>query len=238
MSPLEYALVFAVMIGAAALQGGVGFGMNVLAAPVAALVEPRLVPGPLVCGALALTLLMARRERAHVEWRGLGWFTAGRLPGTTGGALFLAALPVRAVVLTVGASVLLAALLSLTRLALRPTPRTLVAAGVVSGFSGTVSSIGGPVVAVVYSHSKGPVIRATLSAIFVLSSVISLVALAAVGRLGQEELRLALLIIPPIVLGYASSGWLARHLDQGRTRKAVLSVSVLGALVVIASALV
>ena len=238
MSPIEYGAVFLVMAVAAGLQGGVGFGMNVLAAPVAALVEPRLVPGPLVFGALTLTLLMARRELAHVEWRGLGWFTLGRVPGSTAGALFLAALPLRAVALTVGASVLLAALLSLTRLALRPTPGTLVGAGVVSGFGGTVSSIGGPVVAVVYSHSSGPVIRATLSAIFVFSSVISLVALTAVGRLGSVELRLALLIVPPIVLGYASSGWLARHLDQGRTRKAVLSVSVVGALVVIASALV
>ncbi|MBW3536180.1 MAG: sulfite exporter TauE/SafE family protein [Actinobacteria bacterium] len=237
MSPLQYAVVFVVLGGAAAVQGGLGFGMNLLAAPLVALVEPRLVPGPLLLAAVALTVLIARRDRAHVDWSGMRWVMYGRLPGTVLGALLVASISTSGIAIAVGLAVLLAVGLNLVNLGLRPTPTTLVGAGLVSGFSGTVSSIGGPPLAVVYASQRGPVIRGTLSVIFVIGGLISIAALAVVGNLGAAELGLALLIQPPVLLGFWASRGLAAHLDAGRTKAAVLSVSVMGALAVIASEL-
>ncbi|HUR48812.1 MAG TPA: sulfite exporter TauE/SafE family protein [Acidimicrobiales bacterium] len=238
MSPVEYAAVFVVMAAAAGLQGGLGFGMNLLAAPLVALIEPKLVPGPLLVAAVLLTVLIARRNRAHVDWTGLRWVMAGRLPGTLLGALVVASISARGVSIAVGLAVLLAAALSVSRLALSPKPLTLLGAGLVSGFSGTVSSIGGPPLAVVYAGQRGAVIRGTLSVIFVIGGLISAMALALVGRLGTQELGLALLLQPPVILGFLASRRLAAHLDAGRTKAAVLSVSVLGAIAVIVSELV
>lgn len=238
MSPVEYGVVFVVLALAAALQGGVGFGMNLLAAPVLVLADPSLVPGPLILCAMSLTLLMARRDLADVNWSGFGWVMLGRLPGTAAGALLIASISAGGVAIAVGLAVLLAVVLQLRDLGLRPTPGTLLGAGVASGFAGTVSSIGGPMLAVVYAHERGPVIRGTLSAIFVGASVVSAGALAFVGRLGTHELLMALLLQPPVILGFLSSRRLAAHLDAGRTKAAVLSVSVLGALAAIVSALV
>ena len=237
MSPPEYAVIFTVMAAAAGLQGGIGFGMNLLAAPLVALIEPRLVPGPLLVSAVALTVLIARRNRADVDWAGLGWVMAGRLPGTLAGALLVASISATGISIAVGLAVLLAAALAVSRLALSPNPVTLLGAGLVSGFSGTVSSIGGPPLAVVYAGQRGPVIRGTLSVIFVIGGLISAAALALVGRLGSDELWLALLLQPPVILGFLSSRRLAAHLDAGRTKTAVLTVSVLGAIAVIVSEL-
>ena len=238
LSPIEYAAVFFVMAAAAGLQGGIGFGMNLLAAPLVALIEPRLVPGPLLVAAVTLTILVAVRNRADVDWTGFRWVMVGRLPGTLLGALLVAAISARGISIAVGLAVLLAAGLSVSRLALSPNAVTLLGAGLVSGFSGTVSSIGGPPLAVVYAGERGPVIRGTLSMIFVIGGLVSAVALAVVGRLGLDELWLALLLQPPVIVGFLSSRRLAAHLDAGRTKAAVLSVSVLGALAVIASELV
>lgn len=238
MSPFEYAVVFVVMAAAAALQGGVGFGMNLLAAPLLALMNPVLIPGPLILSALSLVVLMARRDRADIDWSGFWWVMLGRLPGTLAGALLVASISKRGVAIAVGIAVLIAAALSVRDLGLKPTRFTLLGAGIGSGFSGTVSSIGGPLLAVVYAGQRGPVIRGTLSVLFVVGGVISAGALALVGRLGAEELKLALLLQPPVILGFLSSRRLAAHLDAGRTKAAVLSVSVLGALAVIASELV
>lgn len=238
MTPLEYLVVFVVMAAGAALQGGVGFGMNLLAAPLLALVDPALIPGPLILAALSLVVLMARRDRADVDWSGFWWVMLGRLPGTLAGALLVASISKRGVAIAVGIAVLVAAALSTRDLGLKPTRATLVGAGVGSGFSGTVSSIGGPLLAVVYAGQRGPVIRGTLSVMFVVGGLISAGALAAVGRLGLEELKLALLLQPPVIIGFLSSRRLAAHLDAGRTKAAVLTVSVLGALAVIASELV
>ena len=238
MSPVEYVVVFVVMAAAAALQGGVGFGMNLLAAPLLALINPVLIPGPLILSALSLVILMARRDRADIDWSGFWWVMLGRLPGTLAGALLVASISKRGVAIAVGIAVLVAAALSVRDLGLRPTRVTLLGAGIGSGFSGTVSSIGGPLLAVVYAGQRGPVIRGTLSVLFVVGGLISAGALALVGRLGTEELRLALLLQPPVIVGFFSSRRLAAHLDAGRTKAAVLSVSVMGALAVIASELV
>lgn len=238
MSPLEYVAVFAVMAVAAALQGGVGFGMNLLAAPLLALVDPALVPGPLILSATFLTILMTRRDRADVDWSGLGWVMLGRLPGTLVGALVIASISAAGVAIAVGIAVLVAAALSIRDLGLTPTRGTLVVAGLGSGFSGTVSSIGGPLLAVVYAGQRGPVIRRTLSATFLVGGLVSAGALAVVGKLGTDELLLALLLQPPVLLGFFSSRGLAAHLDAGRTKAAVLSVAVLGAIAVIAAQLV
>ena len=226
------------MAAAAALQSGLGFGMNLLAAPLVALVEPRLVPGPLLVAAIALTLFIARRERADVDWSGMRWVMGGRLPGTVLGALFVASISTSGIAIAVGVAVLLAAALAAIDLGLRLTPATLLGAGLVSGFSGTVSSIGGPPLAVVYAGQPGAVIRGTLSVIFVVGGFVSAGALALVGKLGGAELELALLLLPPVIVGFFSSRRFASHLDAGRMKAAVLTVSVLGAIAVIASELV
>ena len=219
------------------MQGGVGFGMNLIAAPILAVLDPDLVPGPALVAAVALTILVAYRERTSIDRRGVSFALAGRVPGTIGGALVIASIPERGVTIAVGASVLLAVVLQATRLKLRPNPPTLLAAGVVSGFASTVSSVGGPPMAVVYANEPGPVIRANLSFIFVVGATMSLVALIAVGEFGGHEAALSMLLLVPGTLGFLASKRLAAHVDAGRTRAAVLAVAVLGAVIALGSAL-
>lgn len=233
MTGWELLLVGAVLAVGALIQGAVGFGMNLLAAPLLALVEPRLVPAPLLVAAVSLTVLVAHRERRSVDLAGVSWTLGGRIPGTIAGALFVAALPKRAVVLAVGVTVLVAVVLTALRLPLRPNPPTLLTAGAVSGFSGTVSSIGGPPVAVVYAGEPGPVVRGTLSVIFVVGGIISIASLAALGEVGRYEALASVALQPPLLLGYLFSKRLATHLDAGRTRAAVLTVASIGAVSVL-----
>jgi len=235
VSPVEYLFIFVVLAAAAAVQGGLGFGMNLMAAPLVALVDPRLVPGPLLVAAVAITLLVGIRDRSDVDWNGFSWILAGRLPGTLLGALVVASVSAGGVAIAVGITVLLAVLLNLVELGLTPKPGILLGAGAVSGFSGTISSIGGPPLAVVYAGQRGPVIRGTLSAVFVVGGLLSLASLTVVGRMGQSELAMSAVLVPPVVLGFSLSRRIAAHLDDGRTRAAVLSVSVLGAIAVIAA---
>ena len=237
MGLLEYAVICAVIGVAAAVQGGLGFGMNLLAAPLLALIEPRLVPGPLLLAAVLLTVLIARRDRTDVDWNGVRWMMSGRLPGTLLGALVVASISTSGIAIAVGLAVLVAAALNVVNLGLRPTRSTLAGAGFVSGLSGTVSSIGGPPLAVLYAGQRGPVIRGTLSVVFVVGGFISIAALAVVGKLGGVELGFALILQPPVLIGFWLSRRLAAHLDAGRTKAAVLSVSVLGALAVIVAEL-
>jgi len=220
------------------VQGGVGFGSLLIAAPLLVLIEPGLVPGPVLVPGLLLSLLMARRAWGGVEWGSVGWAFAGRVPGSLVGALILAGLPDGGFEFLVGATVVLGVLVSAIGLRVTPSPATLLGAGFVAGITGTTTSVGGPPVALVYQHHSGDQLRGTLSGFFVMGSLLSMVTLALVGRFDAHDALMGLLLVPATVAGYAVSPPLVRWLDRGYTRAAVLGLSGAAGLVLVLRRLV
>jgi uncharacterized membrane protein YfcA len=222
----EFAIATLAVFVGSALQGAVGFGFALVVAPVLFLVDPLWVPGPIIFSALVLTSLTAIRERDAIDYRGLVWGLAGRLPGTFAGAAMVAAISAEQLATPLGLLVLLAVAISISTVRFEPGPRTLFGAGLLSGFMGTASSIGGPPMALVYQHGPGDRLRATLGAYFVVGAVMSLAALAVVGRFGAVEAWLGATLVPGIVLGFTASSRLKDLVDRGYTRRAVLTVAV------------
>lgn len=238
MTPLEIGGAAAIVMMGAILQGSVGFGLGMLAAPLLVLIDPDFVPAPLLSAAFGLTLLIARRERKSIDFRGIGWALVGRLPGTFLGAIVAATAAQKTTSILVGVVVFAAVAMIGSGATLRRTPAVLFGAGTVSGFMGTTTSIGGPPIAALYHDAEGAKIRGTMSGFFVVGLTITLVALAAVGRYGPHELYLAGCIFPGAIIGYLVSGHVAPVLDRGYTRVAVLTASALAGLSVIVQALV
>ena len=220
------------------LQGAVGFGLSLIAAPLITLIDPTLVPGPLLLAALVLPMLTARRDRSWVDLRGVRWALVGRVPGSVLGAAMLTGLSPRAMTLAVGIVVLAGVAMTASGVRLRPRGPTLLVAGVLSGFMGTTAAIGGPPLALVYQHAEGPRLRGTLAGYFVIAALISIAVLALAGRFGRHDLLAGLALLPGVVLGYLGSHRVARWVDRGFTRHAVLLVSTLAALALVVRALV
>jgi uncharacterized membrane protein YfcA len=235
VSVVALVLVTVLVAGAACVQGAAGFGMALLAAPLLTLVDRSFAPAPLVLAVLPLSVLVAQRDWAHLDRKGLAWAIGGRLPGVVLGAIAAAALSEHTLALVLGLGVLVAVGLSMITARLRPTPGTLVSAGFASGFMGTTTSIGGPPMALVYQRSDGPAFRSTLAIYFAAGALMSLAGLAIAGRVGAHELRLGLLLWPGVVLGFLLSKPLTRYLDDGRTRPMVLTISAMAALLLIAA---
>jgi uncharacterized protein len=235
--PQFLAATVVVALGAV-LQGTIGFGLGLFGAPLLLLIDPLLVPGPLLGASAVLTLLLTRREWGGVRGGDLGWALGGRLAGTLAALAVLTALPAERLDLLLGGLVLLGVALTASGLHLRPTPRMLLGAGALSGFMGTTTTIGGPPIALVYSRESGPRLRGTLSAFFVVGVMVSVIGLALVGRFGLRELRLAGLLLPGVVVGFVASRHTSTALDRGFLRPAVLGVSAISALVVILRAVV
>lgn len=232
MTVHEVVVVVAVVALGATLQGTVGFGMNVLAAPVVVQIEPDLVPGPLLLAALGLTSMAALRERTTLDLRGAGWIVAGRVPGSVLGAVAVAILSTRGLSLALAVVVLGAVVASASGVSVPQTRTTMASAGVVAGFSSTTTAVGGPPIALVLQSRPGPELRSTLGAIFGVGVVMSIATLALTGEFGTRDLELGAVVAPAAVAGFAVSGPLRPHVDRGRTRTAVLAVSA-GAAVVL-----
>jgi uncharacterized membrane protein YfcA len=219
----------AVALGAL-VQGAVGFGLALVAVPLLAIIDPRLVPVPMLILATAHAMLMLRREYRDTDWAGVGWALLGRLPGIALGVLAVALLPPRWFGLAVGVTVLTCVALSVVRWRPRPTVPALLVAGVVSGAGGTASAIGGPPVALLYQHAPGARVRATLAAYFAAGSLLSLAGLLVGGQFSADAVQATALMVPFMIAGFALSGPARRLLDHGWTRPAVLALASAGAL--------
>ena len=222
-----------VLVVGALVQGSVGYGMALVAAPLLALVAPTLVPVPLILLTSVHAVLAVIRDWRHADWTGIGWAMLGRLPGTGLGVLAVLTLSQRAFAALIGASVLACVVLSLLRWRPRPRPGSLVLAGVASGAGGTAASIGGPPIALLYQDAEGPRVRGTIGGYFVLGSVTSIAALGLAGQVTHESLAQTASFAPFLLLGFALSGPARRVLDNGWTRPAVLAVATASALLLL-----
>lgn len=221
----------------ALLQGAVGFGVALVAAPILMLMRPELVPGPMILAAWSLTVLIAVRDRQGVDWRGLRWTVPGLLAGTAAAVLLVKNLSAGGMGLMFGTLVLAAVGLSVAGWHPLPHARNLLLAASAAGFMGTATSVGGPPMALVYQRERGVRLRGTLSAVFLVGGMSSLAGLALAGRFGPAELAGGLGLLPGVVVGFLLSGPLAAYLDGYLLRPAVLAVSAAAALAVLARSL-
>lgn len=92
--------------------------------------------------------------------------------------------------------------------------------------------------AMLYANQPGAVVRASLAAYFIVATATSLLALGAVGEVSAQQLGLALVLLPMLILGNVLARPLARFLDSGHTRRAILSVAgIAGVLLVLTTLL-
>jgi len=215
------------------VQSGIGLGLGLIGAPIVTLLDPALMPGAMLVATAGLPLLILAREPLHSDWRGASWALAGRVAGTVGGIWVLAVMSLRMLGIVVGAVVLAVVALSVREAVLPRNPATLVTAGVISGVTGTATSISGPPVALLYQDQNGPRVRATLSVYFIAGNSIGLAALALSGHLPARDVVVGLVFIGCAAVGFAVAAGLRRFLDAGRTRAAVLASATGSALILI-----
>lgn len=238
MSAVDAAVGFVVMAVGACLQGAVGFGSNLVAAPLLVLLDGSFVPAPVVVASLVLNVAMIRREGNAAFDPTVKPAMVAQVPGALAAGAVLAVLPERGLSLLFAGLVLVGVGVSAAGWHLRPTRRTLVAAGLAAGFMGTISGIGGPPVALVYQRAGGPTLRATLSRFFLVGAVVSLAVLAVAGEIDGDTAVACLVTVPASVAGFAVSAPIARRLDRGSLRPLVLGLSSLAALAVLVRELV
>jgi uncharacterized protein len=218
-----YILLAVVIFLAACLQAAVGFGMGMVAAPFVALVDPSLLPAAVILLAILVSAAIAVIERAALDVRGAGWALLGRIPGSALGAVLVAVLSAAALGWFVAATVLVGVVASLWGWRPRVTRTSQITAGALSGVMGTATSIGGAPMALLWQASDGPRLRGTMSAFFLVGSIVSTLALLVLGQITLHTWQVTGLLVAPAVLGFV-----VRHLDKGRIRALALGASLVG----------
>lgn len=220
------------------IQGTLGFGLGMMTSPLLAMIDPAFVPSALMISVLPLTFGVAWRDRRFIDRSGFKWALLGRFPGVFIGLVALASMSGDALAYAVSGSVAIAVVISLiTSRRGQVVPlswATLSGAGFASGFMGTVTSIGGPPMALVYKDGDPRVMRATIAGFFSIGAVISVVGLIASGQVGSHEVALTLVILPGVLAGLPISRRIAPYLPAERMRPLILAICSVSAVILAA----
>jgi len=231
-------ILFLLGVGVGAvIQGSLGFGFSFVVVPLLGLLRPEALPATVLIMSMPMTMTLALRERGDIEAGGLVRLTAGRVVGTVVGVWLVRSWPTDELAVLTGAALLAGVAVSAFAPGFEAGGRTQLALGMVSGVMGTTAAVGGPPAALAYQHRPGPQLRATLSASFVIGSVLSLTGLALAGQVTRADFVLALQLLPGLAAGLLLSPRLARRLDRAWMRPAVLAFAAATAVAVVVRAL-
>ncbi|MEI6860008.1 MAG: sulfite exporter TauE/SafE family protein [Shewanella sp.] len=222
IDPTTLVLASVIIFCGALTQSLIGFGLAIVASPLLYIIEPELVPAPIIIMGFSISLLTLFRERSALEFNGLQYALLGRIPGGFLGTGLLIFAPQPILGLAISAIVATAVILSLLKFNLTVNRKSLFGAGVISGVFGNIAAIGGPPLAILLSGKDARQFRASLSAFFVFSSMIALSILAITGLLNTKHIWLSLLLLPSVILGYLVAGRLIGHIDKDKIRSVTL----------------
>lgn len=231
-------LILGLVVGIGAfVQSSIGFGIAVVSAPAIVVLRPDLMPVSLIVCAVFLPAVQLLTGPRTITWRPLAWSLAVRFAATPLGVLVVALTSADVIALFVGVLILITVLVSVVAVEVRPTRLNAMAAGAISGVSGTAAAIGGPFMALVLQHEPPNRLRATMAAFFVIGTGAGLVGLAIAGQVSAEQLRVSVVWMPFVVLGYLAAGPVRAHLSGALLRRIVLGFCVVASVGVIAQTL-
>ena len=213
----------------ALLQAVTGLGAGLIIVPLLALISVELIPGPMIFGSLALSSVMAFSGRKNIDSSNFSAVIGGLLLGTIVAASYITILPIEKLGVVFGAFILCAVFMSVRTPDFSLTPKGFAIAGMISGFMGTSAGIGAPVLAILYQNHSGPSLRATLAFLYFVSSITMLAFLNMAGRFGASEIVSGMFLMPGFIIGYFMSPKIAKYIDRGYARPAVLIVSTISA---------
>lgn len=227
-----------VVFAGSVVQATTGLGLGMIAAPILLLIDPAFVPATLLLLALYVSMLIAVRELASIDLKGLLAALGGRLPGSILAGLTMTAVALPVYNLLFGVLVLCAVVLSASGWRVSSTAPTLFVAGFASGYMGTLTSIGAPPMAIAYQNDSPAVIRSTMAVYFVVGSSISLAILAYYDAFSLAQFAASFFFLPPLIAGFVVSGYLVNRMNTQGARLAVLWLSGSSAGVLLAKALI
>jgi len=184
------------------VQVSVGMGFGTIAAALMGALDPQLVPVPVIILGLVTASMGALRERQNVIAGELTRAALGRVIGVVAAVAVLAFLPDRkAFSLLFGVLVLAGISLNLSGRKLQFNHRNLYGMALLSGFMGTITSVGAPPMALVYHSRPAELIRPTLNAFFALGCMISLAGLWISDWIGLGDIMVAAVLLPAMFAG-------------------------------------
>lgn len=234
---LPYIFLGLIIVIGSTVQGVIGFGLGTISTPIIALLKPELVPTVVLCLAFVIACTTLHKSWSETDWKMVLYSCLARLPGTFLAAWALAILSTNSLQVFIGCAVIFTMVLSSLGWTPKINVTNTIVAGAASGFLGTSTSIGGPPMALLMKTFNPTKARGTLSATFVVGSLISLATLGIGGQITTYQLKAAVFYLPLAVLGLLAANYFNRFVDRQLLNRLVIIISISASVVLIVQSL-
>ena len=225
---LEWIIILlsvAAVLAGAITQGVTGLGFGMVTAPALLLIDPIFAPVPMLILAMTISLLVVFRDRQHIDYKTLSICLGGRIPGTILAAFAYSLIPIAIYGITFGLLVLIAVILTSTKINVLPNRFNIFVASFTSGFMGTLTAVGAPPMAIVFQHGNATMVRSTMAMFFLIGCLISLVTLFYFGNFTMQHIYISMFFIPALFVGFKLSTFLVPKVDQKLMRRFMLTIA-------------
>lgn len=233
MTGIEIALVIGFAALGAMVQGCIGIGIGLVAAPVLVSIDPAFAPGPLLLIGQVVGLRHVFAEREFIDRAALRNVFIGLPFGLAAGLTILLMIDGRVLSIIVGTATALAAASILLGAHLARSRAVEVGAGGVMAFASITAALPGPPLVIAFSDMKPATMRGTASASVLAVAILAAITLTTAGRFGRHELELLALLFPGAALGLFSARYLRPVLDRSWFRTAVLLIACAGGIALV-----
>lgn len=200
-----------------------------MAGPALIVIAPQLVPAPLLILTIPTMMLVAVRERTHCDTRVVLIASATMIPGIVAGLWFLDSVDTTVVHLLVATVALTAGSALLLGKSWTGSGRVLAGAGVAAGFMGALAAMPGPPLSLTYRPGSAPQLRSTLSAIFLVASAVTLLALHVKVGITRVDVLSAAALSPLLLCGHLLGSLVAGRLSLLASTRLTSSVIIVAA---------
>ncbi|MEP0518888.1 MAG: sulfite exporter TauE/SafE family protein [Hyphomicrobiales bacterium] len=208
---------------------GAGYGM--FAAPVMAIVAPEWLPGTVLLVGFVIGSGALLNTPNAIEWGDLPPGFAGRILGAGIAAYISTAIvDTDALAIIVGCIVLFAVWLTLIGLSFPISGGSLFIAGTVGGVMGTLTGIGAPPMALLYSKVETRRSAATQNAFYGFGTLVAIVALSIAEVLTLAQVTFAATLAPLVPVALIISRPLTVRFERGAIRPWALGLATISAL--------
>lgn len=228
LSPEDLLLVTAIGLIGAVIAGSAGIGLGLVASPVLLSIDPDFAPGPMLVGAMAISLRHVIVEFDEMDQGAIRRALVGLPFGLVAALSILRIMEPSTLSFGIGLFICAASAVLLFGVQVPRSPVTDALSGAACAFTSAAAALPGPPLVIGF-HDLGPrCLRCTVSVFILVVGTVSLIGFFAIGRFGGREVELATALLPGVLTGLALSRFTRPYLDRSWFRPAVLVLAFIG----------
>lgn len=228
---------FIIVVGSI-LQMATGVSVGMLIVPFLAMISYTLVPLPVVLASLVLTMMMAYRGRAHIDYANANSVSIGMIAGIFLAVFIFSHLYSDYLGVLFGVLILLSVGISVKIDAFTLSKKMTYLGGLVAGTMGALAAVGGQVLALLFQNHSHESIKATLAMLYTIFSIAMLIIFFLFDHFSVAQLNAGVMMMPGFLIGYLVAPFFVRYFHPQYAKVAVLAMATIGSVLLIAQSLV